>query len=257
MLTPDGRCKALDAAADGYVRAEGAAMLLAVSGAQGGAVALLAGSAVNQDGRSSGLTAPNGPAQQEVLRAALASAGLAPGDVSGLQLHGTGTGLGDPIEVGAALQVMLGGAARPTAASAARGAGPLQLLAAKSIVGHAEPAAGLTGVLFAAHQLAACAAAPTLHLRTLNPHVAAAAEGAGAGAAAAALAVARAAAPLVGALARAEASAAALGVSAFAFQVDGDAHFEGGCEVCQGPCFPCLHLSADALGSYTPPSPAH
>jgi acyl transferase domain-containing protein len=202
MLAPDGRSKALDAAADGYVRAEGAAMLLAVNRAAPGAIALVAGSAVNQDGRSSGLTAPNGPAQQEVLRAALASAGLAATDVSGLQLHGTGTGLGDPIEVGAALQVLL-------SPGGARGA-PLQLLAAKSIVGHSEPAAGLTGALYAAHQLAARTAAPVLHLRTLNPHVGAAAEGASA--AAASLATA----------ACGEAVAAAVGVSAFAFQVGVD-----------------------------------
>jgi acyl transferase domain-containing protein len=212
MLAPDGRSKALDAAADGYVRAEGAAMLLAVNRAAPGAIALVAGSAVNQDGRSSGLTAPNGPAQQEVLRAALASAGLAATDVSGLQLHGTGTGLGDPIEVGAALQVLL-------SPGGARGA-PLQLLAAKSIVGHSEPAAGLTGALYAAHQLAARTAAPVLHLRTLNPHVGAAAEGASA--AAASLAVARAAAPLVATAACGEAVAAAVGVSAFAFQVGVD-----------------------------------
>ena len=101
MLSPEGRCKTLDASADGYVRAEGvgAAVLRALppstmahsgAGAAAGVLALLAGSAVNQDGRSSSLTAPNGPSQQEVLRAALASAGLGPQDMAALSMHGTG-----------------------------------------------------------------------------------------------------------------------------------------------------------------------
>ncbi len=95
MLAPDGRCKALDAAADGYVRAEAAGVMLlqlvaAGQAAPAGCQALIRGTAVNQDGRSSSLTAPNGPAQQEVVRAALRGAGLGAGDVSNLQLHGTG-----------------------------------------------------------------------------------------------------------------------------------------------------------------------
>jgi acyl transferase domain-containing protein len=219
MLAPDGRCKALDAAADGYVRAEGAAMLLAVPGCRTGALALLAGSAVNQDGRSSGLTAPNGPAQQDVLRAALAAAGLGPGEVCGLQLHGTGTGLGDPIEAGAALEVLFPAALKPALLRyqqphqrAARP--PLQLLAAKSLVGHSEPAAGLTGVLFAAHQTAQRVAAPLLHLRSPNPHVIAAAEAAGV--AGGGMAIARGGAPLVGCC---TSGGGIIGVSAFAFQV--------------------------------------
>jgi acyl transferase domain-containing protein len=102
MLAPDGRCKTLDAAADGYVRSESAGVLVLQGFAAGSAsttsqmfLAVLAGSAVNQDGRSSSLTAPNGPAQQEVLRAALTDAGLEPGSVTGLQMHGTGTPLGE------------------------------------------------------------------------------------------------------------------------------------------------------------------
>jgi acyl transferase domain-containing protein len=102
MLSPEGHCKTLDAAADGYVRAEavGVMMFEAASSAVGRPsgqrvlLAVLAGSAVNQDGRSSSLTAPNGPAQQEVLRAALADGGLTPADLTGLSMHGTGTPLG-------------------------------------------------------------------------------------------------------------------------------------------------------------------
>jgi acyl transferase domain-containing protein len=102
MLAPDGRCKTLDASADGYVRAESAGVLILQSFAAGSSnsssqafLAIMAGSAVNQDGRSSSLTAPNGPAQQEVLHAALTDVGLAPGSVTGLQMHGTGTPLGE------------------------------------------------------------------------------------------------------------------------------------------------------------------
>ncbi|KAI8473970.1 MAG: hypothetical protein J3K34DRAFT_383389, partial [Monoraphidium minutum] len=179
MLAPDGRCKALDAAADGYVRGESLAAMLLHSlpaggdasdgdqpgggAAPGWALAVIAGSAVNQDGRSSGLTAPNGPAQQEAVRAALTAAGLSPAEVDVLQLHGTGTPLGDPIEVGAAAAVLC----------AARGTGaPLTLASDKSAAGHTEPAAGLTGALHALRAAAARAAQPVLHLRTLNPHLA-------------------------------------------------------------------------------------
>lgn len=94
MLAPEGRCKTLAAAADGYVRAEaaGAIALRQVTQSAGApaALALLLGSAVNQDGRSSALTAPNGPAQQEVIRTALKVAGAAPTDLLTLQMHGTG-----------------------------------------------------------------------------------------------------------------------------------------------------------------------
>ncbi len=98
MLAADGRCKTLDAAADGYGRAEACGVMLISAHAPGTAlpascVAVLAGAAVNQDGRSSSLTAPNGPAQKDVLRAALDMAGLLPQAVTGLSMHGTG-GLG-------------------------------------------------------------------------------------------------------------------------------------------------------------------
>ena len=107
MLSPDGRCKTLDASADGYVRGEfcGSLCLQACdpnAPSENQSPVSILGTAVNQDGRSSALTAPNGPAQQSVIRAALAStAGVEAGDVSMLQMHGTGTPLGDPIEVGA------------------------------------------------------------------------------------------------------------------------------------------------------------
>ena len=114
MLSADGRCKTLDASADGYVRGEFCGALCIESSDDGVAadasnslpVALL-GTAVNQDGRSSALTAPNGPAQQMVVRSALQHKALHGGDVSLIQMHGTGTPLGDPIEVGALNAVLM------------------------------------------------------------------------------------------------------------------------------------------------------
>jgi 3-oxoacyl-(acyl-carrier-protein) synthase len=161
MLAADGRCKTLDAAADGYVRAEASGSMLlepmqprAVRQQQARLQALLAGSAVNQDGRSSGLTAPNGPAQQEVIRASLKSGGLAASSVSVVQMHGTGTGLGDPIEVGALAAVMVGAAA----------GGALALVAGKSLIGHSEPAAGVMGLAHAHLAVASRVTLPILHL---------------------------------------------------------------------------------------------
>ena len=126
-------------AADGYVRSEACALALLSAqlehGGADGLLVLLAGTAVNQGGRASSLTAPNGPSQQEVVRLALRGAGLAVRQVAGLQLHGTGTSLGDPIEVGAAAGLLLEG--RPQ---------PFPLLASKSGLGHSEPASGIMGL---------------------------------------------------------------------------------------------------------------
>lgn len=172
MLSPHGRCRALDAQADGYVRGETciatalalpdvAATACSSLGAEQGAV-VVRGSAVNQDGRSSSLTAPNGPAQQEVIRAALAAGGLPAAAVAALSMHGTGTSLGDPIEVGAAMAVL----------AETRRQDPLTVLASKSCVGHAEPAAGLVGLLFAQRAVARQLTLPIMHLRAVNPYVA-------------------------------------------------------------------------------------
>ena len=171
MLAADGRCKTLDVAADGYVRAEActafllAALAAPVAGADEcvpSAAVCVSASAVNQDGRSSSLTAPNGPSQQATIRAALQSGSAAAPDVGLLELHGTGTALGDPIEVGAAVAVLHGSARQR----------PLVLSAAKSRVGHAETGAGTLGMLHAWRQLQQVASSSNTHLRSVNQHVA-------------------------------------------------------------------------------------
>ena len=151
MLAADGRCKTADAAADGYVRGEGCGVMLlqdhealtAIGDleAKHDVLAVFRGSAVNQDGRSSSLTAPNGPSQQAVIRQALQASALEPDQVTALQLHGTGTPLGDPIELGAVQAVLM---------SSSQRAAPVQIAAAKSWIGHTEAASGVMGLLQAA-----------------------------------------------------------------------------------------------------------
>ena len=167
MLSPVGRCQALDASADGYVRGELCAVMSLIhedliqhQSVESKALAIL-GSSVNQDGRSSSLTAPNGPAQQEAIRAAYGEANVLPGVASSLSMHGTGTSLGDPIEIGAAMAVY----------SSSREKISLSLMASKSWVGHGEPAAGLAGLLFTNRTANASVQIPLLHLRSVNPYV--------------------------------------------------------------------------------------
>ena len=143
MLAPDGRCKTFDAAADGYVRGEGCGVLvikrLEDAIRDGDRIrAVIRGSAINQDGASGGLTVPNGVAQQRVIADALKRANLDPSDVEYLEAHGTGTSLGDPIEVQAAGAVL--GAGRVPRM-------PLLMGSVKTNIGHLEAAAGVAGVI--------------------------------------------------------------------------------------------------------------
>ena len=168
-LSPSGRCRTFDSSADGYGRGEGIAVAVlqpqGPEAASQGCLGILAASAVNQDGRSSSLTAPNGPSQSALIATALAAAQAAAHDVAAVSLHGTGTPLGDPIEVGA-LSAALGACrGRPDAR-------PLSLMSNKACFGHTEGAAGLSGLLLAVGALGARAEAPIMHLRQCNPHVA-------------------------------------------------------------------------------------
>jgi len=167
MMAPDGRCKTFDAAADGYVRGEGCAVLvlkrLADAQAAGDRVlAVVRGSALNQDGRSGGLTAPNGPAQEAVIRAALAAAQVEARQIGYVEAHGTGTPLGDPIELGA-LSAVLG---RGRDASL-----PLRVGSVKTNIGHLEAAAGLAGVAKVVLSLQRAQIPPHLHFTQGNPHI--------------------------------------------------------------------------------------
>lgn len=167
MMAPDGRCKAFDAAANGYVRGEGCGVVvlkpLAQAQADGDPInAVIRGSAVNQDGRSNGLTAPNRPAQEAVLRAAYQDAGIQPADIDAIEAHGTGTSLGDPIEALALGSVLAEG--RPNDR-------PALLGSVKSNIGHLESAAGVAGFIKMALALKNGELPPTLHFREANPHI--------------------------------------------------------------------------------------
>ena len=166
-MAPDGRCKAFDARANGYVRSEGAGVVvlkpLSKALADGDPIyAVIRGSAVNQDGRSNGLMAPNPLAQEAVLREAYRQAGVSPGEVQYVEAHGTGTLLGDPIEAQALGTVLR--AERPPER-------PCALGSVKTNLGHLEAAAGIAGLIKVALALRHREIPPSLHFEEPNPHI--------------------------------------------------------------------------------------
>ncbi len=168
MLSRDGHCKAFDASADGYVRAEGCCVVvlkrLADAVRDGDRVlANIHGTAINQDGRSAGITAPNGPSQQAVMRAALLDAGVRPEAISYVEAHGTGTPLGDPMEI-QAIGAVYGAGRGPES--------PLRIGSVKTNLGHTEAAAGLTGLIKVALMMQPDhGIAPNLHFKQPSPQI--------------------------------------------------------------------------------------
>lgn len=165
MMAPDGHCKTFDASADGFVRAEGCGILvlkrLSDALKDGNTIlAVLRGSAVNEDGKSSGLTVPNGLAQQAVIRSALANAGIQPAQISYVETHGTGTSLGDPIEVEALGAVL--GEGRES---------PLMIGSVKTNIGHAESASGVAGLIKTVLSLQHEEIPPHLHFSERSPRI--------------------------------------------------------------------------------------
>ena len=165
MLSPDGQCKTFDASANGYVRGEGCGIVvlkrLADAEADGDRIwGVIRGTALNQDGKSQGLTVPNGAAQERVIAAALKRAGIQPSDIDYLEAHGTGTEVGDPIEINA------------TAAAYARGRRadrPLLIGSVKTNIGHLESAAGVAGLIKTVLAMNRGLIPKHLHFRNPNP----------------------------------------------------------------------------------------
>lgn len=166
-LSPDGRCKTFDQSANGYVRSEGAGCIILKPLAQALAdndpiYALIRGSAINHDGRSKGLTVPYGPAQEALISEALHQAEVKPEEISYVELHGTGTPLGDPIEAMALGSVLSQGRDADN---------PCLVGAVKSNIGHLEAAAGIASVIKMALSLKYQQIPPSLHFDRANPYI--------------------------------------------------------------------------------------
>ena len=164
MLSPNGRCYSFDSRADGFVRGEGCGVVVLkrlTDAVRDGdrVLAVVRGSAVNQDGRSNGLTAPNTIAQQDVIRSALRSGDVTARSVNYIEAHGTGTGLGDPIEFEA------------LADQYGKGDGDCALGAVKSNFGHLEAAAGIAGFIKAALSVQRSQIPPNLNFSQWNPAI--------------------------------------------------------------------------------------
>ncbi|MEM8637294.1 MAG: type I polyketide synthase [Cyanobacteria bacterium P01_G01_bin.54] len=169
MMANDGRSKTFDSRANGYVRGEGCGLVmlkrLADAQADGDPIlGIIRGSAVNQDGRTKAITAPNGEAQQEVIRAALERAQVAPEQIDYVEAHGTGTPLGDKTEVHSLVSVLSAG--RSTEEQE-----PCFFGSVKANIGHLEAAAGIAGLIKATLCLQQGQVPPQLHIQELNPNI--------------------------------------------------------------------------------------
>jgi acyl transferase domain-containing protein len=167
MLSPDGRCKAFDARANGYVRGEGAGIVvlkrLSRALLDGDRIhAVIRGTAVNQDGQTSTITVPSRDAQVAMLRQACARADVDPSQIGYVEAHGTGTTVGDPIEANAIGTVF--GEGRTTENACIIGS-------IKTNIGHLEPAAGVAGLIKAALCVREGEVPPSLHFERPNPHI--------------------------------------------------------------------------------------
>ncbi len=167
MLSPDGRCKAFDASANGFVRAEGAGVVVlkplkAALESSDLIYAVIAGTAVNQDGRTAGLTFPSREAQAQLLRESLKKSGIAPAEIHYVEAHGTGTAVGDPIEAAALGEVLCTGRNPAT---------PCLIGSVKTNIGHLEAGAGLAGLIKTALSLFHREIPPSLHFKTPNPQI--------------------------------------------------------------------------------------
>ena len=168
VLSPDGRCKTFDASADGFGQGEGCGVIilkcLSDAVANGDRIlALIRGSAINHDGKSSGLTVPNGTAQQALISQALKNSQVEPSQVNYVETHGTGTPLGDPIEV-RALNAVLGEGRLPD--------NPLMIGSVKTNIGHLDAAAGISGLIKVVLALQHQEIPPHLHFKQPNPNIA-------------------------------------------------------------------------------------
>lgn len=162
MSSPKGRCFTFNSTADGYLRGEGVSGYMMKWGDYiGESYAILRATACGQDGRSASLTAPNGPAQEEMITRAIREAGMTPPESTVWECHGTGTSLGDPIEVGAVRKVQV----------RMKRSEPLMIGSSKTNIGHLEGGAAMAGMVKCILQCKHSKCQPTLHLRTLNPHL--------------------------------------------------------------------------------------
>ncbi len=165
MLSPRGRCRAFDAGADGYVRGEGAAMLVLEPLSRAIArrdriYAVIRGGAVNQDGRTPGITVPSTQAQIGLIEQAIERAGVAPAELAYVEAHGTGTPVGDPREATAIGTALKDGRTHP-----------LRVGSVKTNIGHLEAAAGVAGLVKAALSLHRGQIPPSLHFETPHPEI--------------------------------------------------------------------------------------